>query len=308
MLRRALISSSVAMAMCPSLTRGGELTPPAGPVAPTPGPEPRIAINATNTPGNANSIFRITQSGSYYLTGNVNGAVGFHGIEIAASNVTLDLMGYTVLGVPGSLDGIRTASSVFTRVTVRNGMVSGWGEDGIDLTANTAGGDASRVENVNVSNIAVFGILTNTASKIEGCIVLACSTGIWVGQGSAVRDCVVKDCTANGITTSPNCLVSACVAFSNDGIGISLFFGSRVIDCVSNANNADGIRTSGESLVRGNVCRSNGSGANDGAGIHAGGNGDTIDSNTVTGNDRGIDVDFSGNLIIRNTARGNTIE
>ena len=47
----------------------GSLTPPAGPVAPTPGPEPRIAINATNTPGDADSVYRIAQPGSYYLTG-----------------------------------------------------------------------------------------------------------------------------------------------------------------------------------------------------------------------------------------------
>ena len=32
-----------------------------------------------------------------------------------------------------------------------------------------------------------------------------------------------------------------------------------------------------------------------------------IDSNHVTGNDRGIDVDGTGNLVIRNSASGNAI-
>ena len=61
-------------AMLATIVLAGPLTPPAGPVAPTPGPEPRIPINATNTPGDADSLFRITQPGSYYLTGNLLGA------------------------------------------------------------------------------------------------------------------------------------------------------------------------------------------------------------------------------------------
>jgi hypothetical protein len=32
--------------------------------------EPRIALNQANTPGSASKLFRITQPGSYYLTGN----------------------------------------------------------------------------------------------------------------------------------------------------------------------------------------------------------------------------------------------
>ncbi|HYD01608.1 MAG TPA: hypothetical protein VEB22_10315, partial [Phycisphaerales bacterium] len=46
----------------------GPLNPPVGPVAPTAKPiaevEPRTAINAANTPGDADSLFRITQPGS----------------------------------------------------------------------------------------------------------------------------------------------------------------------------------------------------------------------------------------------------
>ena len=48
-------------------------TPPAGPVASTPGPEPRTAVNAASTPGDADSLYRITQPGSYYLTENLAG-------------------------------------------------------------------------------------------------------------------------------------------------------------------------------------------------------------------------------------------
>jgi parallel beta-helix repeat protein len=47
----------------------------------------------------------------------------------------------------------------------------------------------------------------------------------------------------------------------------------------------------------------------DGAGIHCttgGGTSNRIEGNNVTDNDRGIDVDSTGNLILRNSASDNT--
>src|SRR6185295_11122012 len=80
----------------------GPLDPPAGPILPTYKTlnevEPRIVINAANTPGDADSLFKITQPGSYYLTGNITGVAGKHGIEVVASGVTLDLNGFDLLG------------------------------------------------------------------------------------------------------------------------------------------------------------------------------------------------------------------
>jgi len=67
----------------------GPLDPPAGPVTSTyktlTEVEPRTAINTTNTPGDADSLFKITQPGSYYLTGNITGVAAKHGIEIAVA-------------------------------------------------------------------------------------------------------------------------------------------------------------------------------------------------------------------------------
>ena len=52
----------------------GSLTPPGLP-APTMKSadqiEPRTIVNAVNTPGDANNLFIITNSGSYYLTTNL---------------------------------------------------------------------------------------------------------------------------------------------------------------------------------------------------------------------------------------------
>ncbi|MFN9976214.1 MAG: hypothetical protein ACK58T_40580, partial [Phycisphaerae bacterium] len=114
--RRALLAgigglAAGALLVGSNAAHAGPLNPPAGPIASTGKTltevEPRIAINSTNTPGSSatSSIFRITQPGSYYLTGNVVGLAGRHGIEIAASSVTLDLGGFTVDGTASGSGG-----------------------------------------------------------------------------------------------------------------------------------------------------------------------------------------------------------
>jgi hypothetical protein len=100
--------------------------------------EPRTAISTENTPGDGDALFRITVPGSYYLTGNVLGEVGKHGIEIATSNVTIDLMGLSLLGVEESLSGI-FKSGTQDRLTIRNGIIFGWGQMGIDLSTDGKG-------------------------------------------------------------------------------------------------------------------------------------------------------------------------
>jgi len=64
----------------------GPLNPPAGPITSTHKTltevEPRIPISSTTTPGDATSLYRISQPGSYYLTGNITGQAGKHGIYI----------------------------------------------------------------------------------------------------------------------------------------------------------------------------------------------------------------------------------
>ena len=72
----------------------GDLNPPGAP-SPTPGPEPRIAINSANTPGDDVAFFRITQRGSYYLERDLTNHFPTsvkNGIVIEADDVTIDLM------------------------------------------------------------------------------------------------------------------------------------------------------------------------------------------------------------------------
>src|SRR5882724_6913166 len=100
--RKNIIVSLAALSLIAtaSLLSAGPLDPPVGAVTSSyktlTEVEPRTAINATNTPGDADSVFKITQPGSYYLTGNVQGVASKHGIEIASSNVSLDLGGFAL--------------------------------------------------------------------------------------------------------------------------------------------------------------------------------------------------------------------
>lgn len=88
-------------------------------------------------------------------------------------------------------------------------------------------------------------------------------------------------------------------------MGFDVSSGNTIHGCTANANEGDGINLLSDSVARDNGCDSNGNDG-DGAGIHAMSADNRIEGNKVTDNDRGIDVDTGGNLIIKNSASGNT--
>jgi parallel beta-helix repeat protein len=311
--RRAVPLSVAAVIACVWLANAGDLNPPAGPIGPTMKTldevEPRVAINATNTPGDADSVFSITQSGSYYLTGNVTGQSGKHGIQLEADGVTLDLSGFTLLGVAGSFDGINMPA-FRENVVIRNGHLRGWGQSGVESRI-----DLGRIEKVTAADNGAWGI-DNAPSgtfttRIASCEALnngdqvAGSGGIRGGQASVITDCLSFNNAGDGITAANGCLVTGCTSRSNgvDGISVSAF--GTVTGCTAIANTGDGIELAGDCRVAGNTCCSNGSGGADGAGIHATSVDNRIEGNTCTDSDRGIDVDGTGNIIVRNTCSGN---
>ena len=329
---RAVIAAAISTFFaCASLLWAGPINPPAGPVAPTPGPEPRIAISATNTPGDANSVFRITQPGSYYLTGNVAGVSGKHGIEIfgGAWGVTIDLNGFEVNGsAAGTLNGITIDTGGPRSITVMNGSVREWDGDGVNVGLAVG----CRVEGIIASNNAGDGIYTGFYGVVERCVaynndgkgiivdtdssVTQCtaisngSNGISLGNDCTASDCVSGGSGANGMTTGSNCVVTRCTVSGSATDGIRASIGTLVIDSASRDNGLDGIDCSDKCVIRGNVCEGNGTttGASGGAGIHATGSGNRIEGNQCSGADRGIDVDDVGNVIVRNTCRGNTTD
>jgi hypothetical protein len=110
----------------------GSLTPPGAPASTMKTlqqVEPRTPLDATHTPGDNYVQFQIATPGSYYLTTNVLGVSGKDGIRITASNVTLDLNGFSLLGTSNAGNGLSLFGG-YENITVRNGSVSGWSAEG----------------------------------------------------------------------------------------------------------------------------------------------------------------------------------
>ena len=341
--------------------------------------EPSIPISDATTPGDDDSRFKITTSGSYYLTGNLGGSADKHGIEIAASDVTLDLMGFELQGkfivLPGSgpsLSGVYVQAPA-SNLCVRNGTIKDWSRTGVVGAAEN-----SVFESLRLANNGGNGIYTGNGSIVrecvaigngnngiivtDGCIVETCTArgnggeslaaaGITVTGGSVVRGCVAIENDGNGFDVSGLTVVSQCAANQNARVGISVRLGSTVSNCTASFNSSagislrsgcaaigctargnggdgiranlpaqqgvtvrectvtnnegDGIEVSEQSQVIGCTADQNGMGDGTGAGIHVTGADNRIDGNTLTHNDRGLDVDTGGNIIVRNTASGN---
>ena len=323
----------VALLAVGSLVIGGGLNPPVGPVSPTMKTldevEPRIAVNATNTPGDADSLYKITAPGSYYLTGNVTGVAGKHGVEIAASGVTLDLNGFDLMGVPGmgAFDGVYVSLAAVGHITVRNGTVRSWGGDGID--ADDSPNIRAFIERITASSNSAAGVGAGAGSIISGCMtndngdsgiyasfgsrVSACESsfngnfGVVMSSGGMVSDCNTYNNFLDGISTGSACTVIGCTSDSNGGNGISTGNSATVTQCTASLNAGNGIVASGDCRVVGNNCDSNGFNTADGAGIFVIGSDCRIEGNNCTDNDRGIDVDGPGNILVGNTCSGNTV-
>ncbi len=207
----------------------GPLNPPSGAVSSTyktlSEVEPRIAINSTNTPGDADSVFKITQPGSYYLTGNLAGASGKSGIEVAASDVTIDLSGFTMSGTAGSLAGIRAVTTI-TGLTVRRGDIINWTGSGVEIPGSSSG--------VLVEDVRITG----------------CSYGVWAVFSTTVRRCHISACTLEAIYAADWAVVEDCVLTSNARSAVKISNTGRVERCLVSGNGS-GVDAGANSTIRG---------------------------------------------------------
>lgn len=103
-----------------------------------------VLINQASVMAAGGFPYKITQSGSYRLSGNLTiTVIGTDAIDINADNVTLDLNGFTISGTcmgsatTGPCTGGEGVRSAGHNTTVKNGSVVGMG-DGVDL--NSPGG------------------------------------------------------------------------------------------------------------------------------------------------------------------------
>jgi parallel beta-helix repeat protein len=322
----AIVTTLLAAAV--GFIAAGPLTPPSGAVTSsykTLGEvEPRIAINSTNTPGDNDatpSVYKITQPGSYYLTGNIL-TTGKIGIEIASSNITVDLNGFALNGLSGPASGISVTLASSRSVSVRNGTLMNWGQDGLDLGLSSG----CIVENVMVSNCGGAGIKTGASSVVSRCSVatvggaaLSCGgistisqctartadVGVSAGILSVMQGCSATECRL-GISAKLGSSVTACVTRQNSEVGITASESCIVDRCVSEENFGDGLALGTGSTVLSSTFYFNGSGG-DGAGINVYGSRCRVEGNNCSKGDRGIEVSGTNCVIIRNTCSANTV-
>jgi parallel beta-helix repeat protein len=319
----------------------GPLDPPPGPIAPTPGPEPRTPIGPETTPGDANNTFRITQPGSYYLAGNIVGEAGKVGILIEASDVRLDLNGFSLLGVPGaplgilavgisfvgicngtvrgfgtgiespstqgvcSLRDVVVAGSAASGILVNNGRLSGCSAIGNAADGFAPGGSSTLLDCIALQNAGGGFVLNNNAS-LERCVAAEnASQGFRANGNAAFYGCAASG-NANGFFASAAATLQDCIATDNSQSGIVVSGsnpGGVIRGCTARFNQSDGIVVSGGTLVHGNTLYRNGTGS---AGIRVTGPDNRIEANNCIRAGIGIQITTSGNLIIGNSCSGNT--
>ena len=307
-----------------TLNAQGSLAPPGAP-APTMKTldqiEARTPIDAAHTPGDGANQFIITNSGSYYLTGNIIGVSGKNGISINANNVTLDLKGFALIGVAGTLSGIIVPAAQ-RNLRVYNGSVDYWYAAGLscDLCSNSqfdhlrvsqnngnglSCGNGSVLNGCSAETNGLRGILTGDRGTLTGCIASNNHTdGIYTGSGCAMTACAStgngRNGTYAGINIQDDCTVTACSANHNIGIGIYPGQGCTITDCTANRNGIDGIRAGTEGKVVN--CIAN---FNSGNGITCYGD-CFITGNVVCFNGNGVETTGSPNRIDGNTANHNS--
>jgi parallel beta-helix repeat protein len=266
---------------------------------------------------------------------SLNGIVINNHFHIVIRNGSIS--GWSGHGLEGTNGALSRIEDLRTDANGQNGLVINSGSQVNNCVAAQNTGVGIAVSN----NVLVTGCVSSlngghgfglgTACTIKSCLAFG-NTGAGITTGG-VNYLTVIDCNANtntgggiaararafitsstaegngvvGISAGASSTISNCHASGNTGDGIIASNGSAVTDCTASANTGDGIEVDNLSRVEANTCEGNGLEAANGAGVHVTGRANRVDGNTVTRNDRGIDVDSGGNLVVRNDASINTI-
>jgi hypothetical protein len=220
----ALCGLSVALhAQTPPLTPSGPPTDPTTAMKSLNQVEARTIIDSLP--------FTISQPGSYYLTSNLEfTAASGDAITVNASNVTIDLNGFTLSStavVTGS--GIFIGASV-TGVAVTNGAIVGTTTVNPAIPSSSPGGFDFGVNGSALSSSCRF-----TKLVIKGCR----SDGLHSPGYSMIEEVTLRDNGGYGVA-AVRCSVSRCVANSNASDGIANVLGV-VTDSTTSNNGGNGI-------------------------------------------------------------------
>ena len=160
------------------------LDPPAGPIEESGRFGTLIELSQETAPGDADSVFKVTEPGSYVLTGDVRVPPLRMGIEIASSGVTIDLNGYSIVGLSSlnttgiSVTRASEGDANFDALTIRNGLI-------------TSVNEAVRL----AEDVFIPEVFSSTATnaQIEGLTIADCGSGITADGASIARCSITVD-------------------------------------------------------------------------------------------------------------------
>ena len=310
MTKTLILFALLAAIRCPlSALAQGNLTPPGAPAPMMKSLaqiEPRTPVNSLPGDGGTD-LYYISQPGSYYLTTNIVVGSGTNGIAVSASDVVIDLNGFTLAGAAGKIAFRSTAN--LGRVRICNGQLTGW-SGGMDFFANGSGTNLT-VENVQMtltsggsslfagiecgdalilSHCAICGasgagsyaVLAGDRCTFEACTIFGCNIGINAGSSVTVKDCIVKSCPGGeGVLVGSTCILR-----------------NNLVDACKH-----GMTFHSGCVIGENTCSDA-----TGSGFNISGNYNRIEDNVCVGNayygfiSQGL---TTNNLVIRNLARGN---
>ena len=200
----------------------------------------QVLINQATVMAAGGFPYKITQPGSYKLTGNLTVPGNADGIQIMAGSVTLDLNGFSITG-PVTCSGGQTGSAITctgtaevgitnyagpaANITLKNGTVQGFWI-GISLAGGT-------VVEIQATGNQVNGMTVNNA------ILVRCNASLNGGSGVAASYSTVSDSNAYG----------------NNGDGFSLLF--SVLNHSAATSNHDCSVVAGRTGLLGNVILDN---------------------------------------------------
>jgi len=256
--------------------------------------DPRTAISSTRT---------ISSPGSYYLTGDLQTSSGnSNAIHIDADNVTLDLMGFSLIGRDsGTGNGILISGQ--KNVEIRNGTVRDFGGCGI-LENSPENGVGHRVIDVRTMFNGEGGIYLDGSNHLVR-DSLALVNGV-VGIAASISSTIINSRSSMNLGVGVVCLSGT---ISSNTVEFNLLHGIAVVEtCVVTNNkvnnNSEGIYIDEDSsLIKGNTVTGNIENN-----IHINGSHNVIEENFVYNSNRGIRFEKSGNFYTNNRASENSID
>lgn len=186
----------------------------------------------------------ISTPGFYFITKDLSSSDSSSpGITISADNVTLDLMGFSLIGpgaIHGSSYGIHMDGN--SNVEIRNGTVRNFPGTGIYEPSSAPTTAGHRILNMRIRGNGGYGIRVVGANHtIEQCTVWENEqAGISVGIGANVSNNSSYN-NGDGIMTGGGARITGNVCYDNTRYGIYTAFGATVTNNSSYSNGGIGI-------------------------------------------------------------------